>query len=567
MDSRQSYSGNRQDEIGKLLREGKDERQVMDDLRDKYNDKDLVNKIFSEYEEKMERIKRKASKFAQLILTKYSHYGTKKIMEKARKLKKKYNFSDDEFAAFTRIALSGNNPLLKVNIPTSAVAKTLGFELQGTGSKLRYEAADMPHVQDILKMHQENIPNHRAAILQSLTYKDCATEAITGRYDPTKMDKFSHIHPVLFALYVPRINLIDQHTLIGSISSVIESKYHNRQIKTQPDYELYYDMATDPNEVACTGLKAEKAVEDLKHRVKVQTELWKAVKNLRQGVYFSPDAKNFDMALAQCRNGIYDSPDYAYVNDEGTVIRKLMAVFSLRPTIVSVMPYGGAISSFNYDISRHASVQVTSIPIVNLKLPHNLRNVTLTVNLDDALTQPDTYIENKMIVLKMKNIIYSRDMIVFYVNRRLQSINFARMVAPYNFQALPSTVQSTEALNNVYVEVPFNMQISEENFLLRSTVMLETTPNLYGKDNVREIIVGSTAAIVIPRNIELGITQETHLQYDPLSASHLGRLPTNDFKPIQPVRDITSGYGGEILEEMMGKRGTIFVYVKTPPAF
>jgi len=50
-----------------------------------------------------------------------------------------------------------------------------------------------------------------------------------------------------------------------------------------------------------------------------------------------------------------------------------------------------------------AVTQVTSIPIFNLRIPYNVNQRSqIRVHLNDALEQPDMYVENKMIVPKVK---------------------------------------------------------------------------------------------------------------------------------------------------------------------
>ena len=42
----------------------------------------------------------------------------------------------------------------------------------------------------------------------------------------------------------------------------------------------------------------------------------------------------------------FDAADLAYVKDEGTILRKLFAAFSLRPTIVQTVPYYGITQNY-----------------------------------------------------------------------------------------------------------------------------------------------------------------------------------------------------------------------------
>lgn len=570
-ESRDSRASNSRDEklnVQTLLRKNLDDRQVLAELRNKYTDQDIVNKLFNEYEDKMELIRRKARKFANAILTKYSHLGTRKIMEKAKKLKKKYEFSDDEFQAFINNALSDKSLSNTYNVPNTPLSRTLGYNPDASVGKLLYNVTDMPVVQEILVLYQETNALHMQVVVQSILYKDCSPEAITGQYKADKDNAYAHIPSILAALFLPRIKYIDEHMLIANISRIVANKYNNIAIKTQPDYELFYDMITDPNEVACSSAKDNQFI-DLRNRAKVQVELWKLVRELRNGRYYV-DPTGFILSLENCRSGIFDSPEMTYVRDEGTMLRKLFGIFSLRPTIVSIMPLTTASGiTVNFPLTSLSLQQVTTIPIVNLRIPLNVHGLKSGINIQDGLEQADSYVENKMIVTKMKSVIYSRDLICFYVNRRFQNINYAKLVSPYNFCSLPTTLTGFEALNETSVNYQPTLNVGDELFILRSAVMLEKSSfnkscndvSLYGK----ELIIGTSAGIVITENPDEGIFQSTHLLYDPLGASlkfeRNGVFTTGS--PITCVPEISVSNEIESFSDRVSKRGTIYVYVKS----
>lgn len=573
---KETRSGSRKNDtkevIGKLIRNRADDIDVLQELREKYGDREMVNRVFSEYEDRMNHIRRKAKKFSQLVLTRYNHLGTQRIMEKARKLKRKYGFSDDEFHAFVNIALNdqsiaGTN---MYNVPNTPMSNTLGYVPDTMVGRLKYKQEDAKYLAEILALHQSSLALHGQVVAQSLTYRDMAPEALTGRFERGKNNAYNYINPVIAALFLPRIKYIDEHMLIGSISNIVSLRKNGSPIRTQPDWELFYDMITDPNEIACAGFR-ESTMQDLLSRVKLQIELWKAVRDLRTGRYYpsDSDSANFINAIEQCKTGIFDSPDMAFVKDEGTILRKLLGAFSLRPTIVSITPFGGTMT-LNFPMQSYSLTQVTSIPIVNFRLPLNIRNSNVAVNLQDSLEQPDVYVENKMIVTKMKNIIYSRDLIIFYVNRRYQNINFARIVAPYNFNMLPTTLSGFETINEIQVNYPSMLNIGDDMFALRSVVMIEKScfNRDPARDPIREIIVGSSAGLIVPEDISEGRPTKSCFLYDPQSAAIKLENPMGVYEDRPPITWVPySGgmYGPDDIEPFdsrASKRGTIYVYVK-----
>jgi hypothetical protein len=490
--------------VGSLLREGLNDQQVLAKLRDQYpSDKELVRKMFDEWEEQNNRIKRKARKFAELILTRYNHLGPKRILEKARKFKAKYNFTEDEFEAFKNLALS-DKALSQTNMynsPNTPMGKTLG-QMDTTMSKMNVKPNELDVLQEILRMHQDNSTLHTQVVLQSLmyrvtqqptqpTYPEIPPEALYGKFISTEHNVLNHVHPVVAALFLPRIKYLDEHMLIGSISSIVASRHQNMPIKDRPTWELYWDIITDPNEVACVGHK-DSPVADLRNRVALQVELWKAVKNLRQGRFFDPEVAGFTAAVDRCRNYVFDAADYMLVKDEGTILRRLLGAFSLRPTVVSIEPFaynlGGNFGPgvFNYPLAGAVAKQVVTIPVINLRIPFlaspapgqllDLSKVT-PILLNQALDQTETYVENRMIVPKKKEVLYSRDVVFFYINRRYQQFNFQTLAAPYaTLNQLPVTASGFETLNVHDVEYTEDLTLKgSDKFLLESAVSVTST--------------------------------------------------------------------------------------------
>ena len=74
-------------------------------LRRKYTDVELADKVQAEFVRRHRHVTKKAKKFAQLIREKYSdeQYPFHLLLNKALKYKAKLNLSDAEFAEFQRI--------------------------------------------------------------------------------------------------------------------------------------------------------------------------------------------------------------------------------------------------------------------------------------------------------------------------------------------------------------------------------------------------------------------------------------------------------------------------------
>jgi hypothetical protein len=560
-DSR-GYQGNTNEgkgsDVGKLIRENASDAQVLAALRSKYpNDVDLVNKLFSEYDDKMSRVRRKAQKFATLILTKYSHLGPKKIIEKAKKYKKKYEFSDDEFNAFLNIALSDKSfSSANLQIPNTELSRTLGHTVD-VPVKMMVKSSEYDVLQDILRMHQENTQLHAQAVIQSLTY-DVANECqmmltTTGKdlFDARKDNMYSNIHPVLFALFAPKIKDLEDRMLLASISGIVSSRYNGTQFRTQPDWLLYHDLIQDPNEAVCASSQKDSALVDLRNRVRVQTELWKSVTNLRQGKFYPADATNFLVALKACKNNYYDSPDLAFIEDEGSVLRRLLSVFSYRPTIVAVRNQA-SVSPFavGMPINAYAMTQVTTVPMINIRLPTD-KSAGKT-QLATSLTSPDFYVENKVIVPKIKEVVYSRDTLIFYVNRRSFGLEHSKLVNPQmlpQFNVLPFSISGYENIIDNAVDLVPSITVGGDSFNLKSIVSVDTQSLSSGSGKSTTFIKGCKATVKCGAGnaaLPAASLKNAFVTYDPLN------IDGASVTPLVAATDFTS------FEDKV----TIAIYVK-----
>ena len=552
-------------ELKDLFKNGHTDHGVLSKLRDKYNDDDLINAIFDAYKERQNHLSKKARKFKQLIYDRYTPLGLSgvDIIKKAKKYAKKYDINDAEFDYFVKLAMTDKDPRAGFpGLPNTVMAKTLGYgAIVHAADKLNYKQAELPHLKAILELHGQTRSLHSQIIIQSLTYRDCAPEAITGDYRADKHNVYSHVHPVLAALFLPKIDLIDNHILIANIGGIIKAKNEGRPILTQPDLELYHDLISDPNEHACNS---DGPLADLKNRFALQTRIWDSVLNLRQGKYYNDKLQEFLLAIDNCRTNVYDAPDLTYVKDEGAIVRRILSAFAIRPTIVTTTRlwsnFGVGVNA--NQLSMAGVSNVTTVSMIPLRLPLSLsgRNAT-AVSIDEAFNQAQWYVENKTIVPKTQSIVHSRDVLFFYVGRRYQNVNITRLNTPYNFTNLPMTVAGWEKLNDTHVNFDHNMNIGEDVFQLRSVVMVERAASR------QNLIIGCSAGIIIPRDFEHNRVDEGAILYNPQSAGEKYKTLGYD-NPVQPIRQIPTTPAlndtgaTESFDSRASTRGTVFIYVK-----
>jgi hypothetical protein len=547
--NRPSRDGSVDDEVQKLLRKSNGQISSNDfmKLRNKYDDVNLVEKIQRAYLEKHHHISKKAKKFAQLIREKYSNqqYPFHVLLEKARLYKQKYNLSEDEFTEFQRIyeqelvGISSN----EVMLPMTNLMKMLGsvsVDYQGFNSKLNDN--DYKYLQEILKLFASSRPLHAQVVLQSIQYTDCAIEAVTGNYKP----EFGHkpgdsVHPVVAALFFPKIDLLEKHFLHSNIAGIVKARYSGESLTNQPDYELFYALTNDPNDVVCDNRST---VLDLLNRAQVQNQLWNSVLNLRNGQYYNASFRDFVGSVDMCRLNKNDTPDLIYGRYDGTILKRLLSTFSFRPTVVATAPIytPSALNPYQQNVRP----VVTAIPMFNIRLP---ANTDVDIDFSKTVNLNQTFLENGALVTRSTDMIYSRGVLFFFIDRRSNMMKFEQLPL-FNPTRLPVALSGFERINSTSVIVPPSFPHRNETYSLRSVIVAETNNlAINGVNTGDNYVIGSSAMV---RKIATATTPDTHYYYRAMKPmqSPSGLVPCGDI-------DIQEFYS------TAKTRGLVFMYDST----
>lgn len=545
-------------------------------LRQRYNDEDLVNKIQEVFVQRHASIVKSAKKFAIAVKSKYAQQNVPfhALLMKARAHAKKHHLSEAEFSEFQRIyeqELAGSGSP-EVMVPVTNLMKVLGNINSGTDNYFNVDEADYKNLQEILKCHDATKVLHSQVILQALQYGGFDTEATNGTYNRDFMDSTDYVHPVIAALFLPKIKYVEQQFLFSNISGIVKSRYNRAPITTLPDYELFYNLVTDPNDVVCD---TRTPVGDLLARCNLQNNLWKSVLHLRNGKYYAPALREFLAAVDVCRLNKHDNPELIYGRHDGTIIKRLFSAFSFRPTTVSTIPTP---SLFMYNpYSQVLRPTVTSIPMINVRLIASSPS-----RLKDALTQQQKFFEGNILTDRLTKVMYSREVLVFYVDRRFFRYNMAQ--TPFSVLRLPSSIAGFERINAASihlgdvdettgkntpttidtVKIKLSKETSTPEYELVSVVVADTRDAkiLNDKDpNGTQFVVGSYT--VFPRNGMGGGA----LVYCPAAVT-IGGLPMCTYDEFNDKRNSKD----EMLADIESK-GMIFIYqnkddnANTPAAF
>jgi len=279
-------------EISYLIAQGKIDRETITQLLRKYkNNVEMVDELIQGYSEKIHQIKAKAKKLARNILKKTGQYDSLPLhilLKKAQKYKQKLNLTDMELEEFNRILFSYLNDSTDLRFGLDATNTSIG-RFFGTHDPLSRDSAiikdnEYTYLNEIIKLNTLSKPIHAACVVQSLTYQDCAPQATTGRYVREKHNPACNIHPVIAALFIPKINIFEQYMILANISYIVKCRYEKLPINSLPDYFLFHALISDPTDVVCD---IDSPLKDLRNRIMVQESLWNSILSLRNGGYYN----------------------------------------------------------------------------------------------------------------------------------------------------------------------------------------------------------------------------------------------------------------------------------------
>lgn len=594
-------------EIDRLLKQspsGRLTQMHLNELYTKYKeDQNLLDEILKAHAKNYKQIQKTARSFAEKIYQKYMSGVNAKpyheIINRMVKYKNKKKWSDMQYAEFVREFSRQVEGSSSVRAPESIfqninarsrISRTLGTNYIAE-STLNIKSSEQPILAEILSLHDKTLNLYNTMCIQTLVYSDMDIAAISGEFKREKHIGSVHIHPIFACFYLPKFEIIEIHTILGNIGGIIKAKHSGSNIITEPNTILMNAMSIDPNDIVCDSVSP---ITDIRNRFRVQTKLWPMIQNLRNGLYYESYPMNeFLNELNACRNNVYDNADLAFNQDEGAITRRFLSVFSLRPTIVATKPLnittafmastmfpglkGGAFQPF----INEPVYTITTLPMITVNIPGYYDETTVIEpkDLSSALKGYVWISENKVIVPKEQSVIYSNEILIFYVNRRVQRYNFSAYISPLYFSQLPLTVSSFQKLNRYPVHAQEYLQLREgERFMLRSVVAVtETTitKTRDGADKPFSIITGSVGLLTRPRG-KLFPDME-YLMYDPFGASQpiamddkpkcsKGHYTTN--KPVSVINGHSMVIGGDNdpennFFEIAKTRGTIFIYAKS----
>lgn len=548
-----------------------------------------IDVIVDKIKDTRESIRKVVRKFLGKIQTSYGHLDIPELIKKGMKHAEKYGLTKPQRDVFINHVMKGDlysEFSYQRESKYSPMAKFLGFDYIH-GQMINIAPKDHSKLNELHALYDQTKHVHADVKTNIANYRDCAPEAITGSYDRTKHNVSVSIHPVLAMIFLPKVEYIERRFLTTNVARMVLSRAQaylknfafHLQTNIVPgeldaEFELAHDIAYDPN--ALEYFKDDSPMDNIIKRYRCQVEVYLSVLNLRQGRYYSTGyAENDGIAgflrvINSYEWTFFDSPELFQVQDEGTVLRKLLAVYSCRPTFTQLSSFSNRYGLGHTTITNLSKTTFVNIPIVNIKLPIDLiGNQTHAISLARALTQTDYFIEHKVVVPKNKSVIYSNQVAFFYANRRYPSVNFNSANMTLRYLSMPVSFINQTTINKTILQFENRFRIGRDWFDLRSVILLQRPP-INGVD----IATGCSAAIAVdpnsPNNLFQGNNGPIYIHYNPSIASiqYLdGNQPQGQSQfisntPISFIDEVTTdpsriGFRAEAQE-----RGTIFFYVK-----
>jgi len=257
---------------------------------------------------------------------------------------------------------------------------------------------------------------------------------------------------------------------------------------------------------------------------------------------------------------------YTY-QDEGKLLKKLLAIFSLRPTYaqISSIQFTNRVTMGLSNIGELARTTFVNIPIINLKIPNAIEMGSVVnmparqIHLNQALTQPDCFVENRMIVPRNKSIIYSKDVMFFYVPRRYNNVNVANLDLRLRqkYIALPASfLANSSSLNETKLNFEDTISIGKDKFCLRSVVVVQKPP-------IACHVSTGCNTIVVDNHVSGNRMSRLYLYYNPQAANILYRNQAGEYvrnPPITYIPEVSYRPNEMGFRNEVWVHGTVFFY-------
>ena len=534
---------------------------------------DEIDKIMDKVKETKKKVEKLVRKFKLKVESKYGHLNDADLIKKGLAHAGKYGLSSVEKELFIRHVLDKTGPktelTLDEDLKYGPMSRFLGADTSST-PLLNVTPKDQAKLNELVVLYNSTKTLFNDLKNQSYYYKegvDLHTLA-SAQLDKEKMSKTNFIHPLITLLFAFKNEPIENKILKTNIGRMVLSRVPTLLQKVnlfdnvfegelEEDYNLGAAIAADPNSLG--SFSEDSPITNLIKRFKIQIELYKTVLNLRNAKLFSKSSDEHDGFNAI--DALLSDYDYSHFDtidnismDEGTMLKKILSVFSIRPTYTMLSSYAAKVQIGSQLHNSLARVKFINLPVINVRIPTFIDDNTV-LSLKDSLKSSDCFVENKMLVPKNKDVVYSKDIAFFYCDRRHKTVNFTDVSVGLKNISLPNTFVGANALNRTIVDFSETEIIGKETFSLNGVVLLETPPS--GED----VVVGCSS-VIIKQNENM--SSKNYLYYNPLITGFSVKTPQNDFFEYTPIMYVDEYSLGDepSFRSLANEKATVWFYEK-----
>ena len=558
-------------EVSELIKKGAD-KASMKELRRKFGDDKMFGMIQEAYFNKLASIQKRAMKFTKLIEKKYGMLGypLHVILNKAIKYKKKFHLSEEEFELFRQYYQKSmnmrNNPnKLNILVPNTNMAKVFGDDPY-TNNKIYASDKDHIIIKEIIDLYEGSRFLWQQITLQSIIYQgDLPITKFDVDINNNKMINFSSpIHPVVAALFLPKINNFDEYFLFTNLAYILKCKHLGEPLTTYHSYLMLYNLVTDPTDVVCNS---DSPLRDILNRGVLQITLWRNVLKLREGnVYDSNNsfvASDFMINIDGCKLSTYDAPDLLMIGDENVIIRRLLNALSFR--CATVMSTPALLPIFQHNVTNTMQVntlnipfnftQITKVPMIYIRLPPKIINSAPTnvATVQDSLNTTQTVMSNGKLESRTLTVANTEQLLIISIPRRTYKpigSGIYNLPQAFTFNTMPYHAIGLEVLNdtpivtNKYLTIhtsSANRNNTDKRFpdklFFKSAVVLKEK-----KDNQNQKFIYGTKTYMVNYHTE---NKEIRV-YNPIS--DIQKIDRTSSKiTMTPLRNLTSTFCNQIV--------------------
>jgi hypothetical protein len=244
---------------------------------------------------------------------------------------------------------------------------------------------------------------------------------------------------------------------------------------------------------------------------------------------------------------------------------------SINPYFQTAHPVVSSISMINLRLPEYSGTYMSGIGGIPAAGMGVLGDVAKSgpIELKDALKQSQLFFENGSLLMKQTQVIFSRGVLVFFVDRRKHRLDISKLTNPANMVGLPSAISGFERINTTKLADTSTSSILPRDlgdtnasslhkgtdtelstsFDLRSVVCAKTAGDVgattVGSDNVNDLFIGSKAIIQCADSRHSSV-----YSYDPMN------VLTSGSEPVKAVTKTISTI------ESIKTHGVIFVFAK-----